>query len=174
MKQKIVILSDIFGEKNKEWLASYFSFLEQDFVVQFYNSLKLAEIDFAGRDKESIHQEFIEKGIEIAVKNLIQLEKEPVLTIGFSIGGTIAWKAASEGLKASKLVLLSATRIRFETEKPPTEIYLIYGADDLNIPSKLWFDNMKLIPKVIIEEGHEFYCNQKTPIREILINLNRV
>lgn len=174
MKQKVVILSDIFGEKNKEWISPYLSFLKQNFSVHFYNCIALAEMENLEFNKASIHEAFIEKGIDKAVENLIKLEKEPLLIIGFSIGGTIAWKAALNGLKVEYLILLSATRIRYETEKPNTKISLIYGENDLYQPDNLWFDKMKITPKIIKNEGHEFYSTENLPISDVLGTLKTV
>ena len=53
-------------------------------------------------------------GIEIAVQTLLNKEKGEIKILAFSVGGTIAWKAALKGLKVSDLVAVSSNRLRYE------------------------------------------------------------
>ncbi|WPO80571.1 alpha/beta hydrolase [Flavobacterium sp. KACC 22761] len=153
-KPRLLLLSDLFGG-NPEWIHYYIEILEPKFDVQYYDILKLARID-SSNEKE-IHNQFLSGGIEKAVSNLLDSKKGEVAVLGFSMGGTIAWKASLKGLKTTKLILVSSTRLRFETEKPSCEIKLCFGEKDLNAPKSDWFLGLKISNQIIENEDHCLY-----------------
>lgn len=154
-KPRLLLLSDLFGG-NPEWIQNYIEILETKFQIQYYDVLKLAEIDSL-IDEREIHNQFLNGGIEKAVTNLLNSEKENVRILGFSIGGTIAWKASLRGLKVKELVALSSTRLRFETEIPNCKIKLYFGDKDLNAPNHNWFLDLKISNQIIENQGHLLY-----------------
>ncbi|MBI1837064.1 MAG: alpha/beta hydrolase [Flavobacteriia bacterium] len=157
MKKRLLVLSDLWGIQNANWINLYLEKLELDYEIFFYDSCKLAEINTTPYTEENLHQQFVNGGIEKAVQNLTHLEKEEVSILAFSIGGTIAWKAGLEGLKINKIIAISATRLRHETNKPNTEILLIYGDLDLFKPSIEWHNQMDLTPYFMPNENHTLY-----------------
>ncbi|MEO8237445.1 MAG: alpha/beta hydrolase [Flavobacterium sp.] len=114
-KPRLLILSDLFGGKNPEWVNYYVEKLKSKFEIQYYDVLELGDIDTIDSGEVNIHNQFLNGGIDKAVEVLLHQEKEKVTILGFSIGGTIAWKAALKGLKVSHLIAVSSTRLRFET-----------------------------------------------------------
>lgn len=154
-KPRLLLLSDLFGG-NPEWIQYCIEILEPKFDVQYYDVLKLAQIN-PSNDEREIHNQFLSGGIEKAVNNLLNSEKGEVTVLGISIGGTIAWKACLEGLKATRLILVSSTRLRFETEIPNCEIKLYFGEKDLNKPDFKWFSDSKIIHCILKEENHQLY-----------------
>lgn len=149
------MLSDLFGG-NPEWIQNYIEILESKFDVQYYDVLKLAHIDSLINEKE-IHNQFLNGGIEKAVINLLNSEKDNVTILGFSIGGTIAWKTSLRGLKVTELVAVSSTRLRFETETPACKIKLYFGDKDLNAPDDNWFLDLKISNQIIGNQDHLLY-----------------
>jgi len=154
-KPRLLLLSDLFGG-NPEWIQNYIEILAPKFQIQYYDVLKLAEIDSLIDEKE-IHNQFLNGGIENAVTNLLNSEKENVAILGFSIGGTIAWKASLRGLKVTELVAVSSTRLRFETEMPNCKIKLYFGEKDLNAPNRNWFLDLKISNQIIENQEHLLY-----------------
>src|SRR5699024_1399452 len=77
--------------------------------------------------------------------------------LGFSIGGTIGWKTNSSGLNLKSLFAVSATRIRFETQKPKGILKTFFGENDAFKPDLNWFKEMEIDHFEIPEETHEFY-----------------
>jgi dienelactone hydrolase len=160
-KHKLLILTDLWGSHQNDWLQDYIQHLEDKFEISIYDSCQLAEIPEYIQSESERHQHFVNGGIEIAVQNLLQKEKEIVSILAFSIGGTIAWKAALSGLKVNRLTALSSTRLRYETETPNCEIKLIYGELDSNQPELEWFQNKKIKMNLIEKQGHTFYREEK-------------
>ncbi|KAF2327022.1 alpha/beta hydrolase [Flavobacterium nitrogenifigens] len=154
-KPRLLLLSDLFGG-NPEWIQNYIEILEIKFDVQYYDILKLAQID-SSRDEKEIHNQFLNGGIEKAVNNLLDFEKEKVAILGFSIGGTIAWKASLRGLEITQLLAVSSTRLRFETEIPSCKVKLYYGEKDLNKPNMQWFLDLKISTEIIENQDHILY-----------------
>ena len=107
--------------------------------------------------QDKIHQEFIEAGIEKAVENLLKFETQKIHILAFSVGGTIAWKAALLGLKVQNLFAVSATRLRYETIKPSTKVELFFGDDDSFLPDSKWFEEMQIKKHFITNYDHEMY-----------------
>lgn len=155
IKPRLLLLSDLFGG-NPEWIEYYIQVLESKFDIQYYDVLKLAEINLLADEKE-IHNQFLNGGIEKAVSNLLDFEKEKVAVLGFSIGGTIAWKASLSGLKTTQLVAVSSTRLRFETKVPDCRIKLYYGDKDLNMPNIQWFLDLKILCQIVENQNHLLY-----------------
>ena len=77
--------------------------------------------------------------------------------MGFSIGGTIAWKASLKGLNVYQLITVSSTRLRFETEIPNCQIKLYFGGKDLNMPDLEWFMDLKISNQFFENEDHQLY-----------------
>jgi len=169
MKKRLLILSDLWGDSKGDWVDLYFNSLKTDFDITYYNCCDLGDIDVTNYKKEDLHKQFINHGINTAVEKLIALEPNEIDILAFSIGGTIAWKAALIGLNVNCMYTVSATRLRYELDKPNCEIKLIYGEQDLFKPSAKWFKEMNIGYTTIHDHGHELYeinkialdlCNQ--------------
>ena len=159
MKPKLIILSDLWGLNRSLWIEKYKTALQSNFEVIFYDSCELAQIDNNGLNEEQIHELFIENGITLAVRNLINLENDKINVLGFSIGGTIAWKAGLNGLKIDNFFAVSSTRLRYETERPNCKIKILFGDKDLFKPFKNWADHLKLEMQILKNGDHEIYKN---------------
>ncbi len=156
-RQRLIILSDLWGKEKSDWVTYYTSLLEDCFEVKYYDSCVLGNVDKSAYSEEKLHNQFVDGGIAKAVKNMLKEEKENSIVLGFSIGGYIAWKACNSGLKMQRLIAISSTRLRFETQKPLGAIALIYGEDDANKPDNNWFEKLGLKMNFYKNEGHELY-----------------
>ncbi|KFF06982.1 alpha/beta hydrolase [Flavobacterium reichenbachii] len=168
-KPRLLILSDLFGGENPEWIQPYKDILKSNFDIQYYDVIQLAGI-LPDSDETSIHNQFLNGGMAKAVENLLQLETNEVIILGFSIGGTIAWKASLKGLNVSQLIAVSSTRLRFENEVPNCKIKLYFGEKDLNKPDSKWFSDLKILSEILENESHQLYLQQKNAF-EICNNL---
>lgn len=161
MKNRLIILSDLWGMTDASWVSMYVDKLLDDFKVVFYSSCELAEMREKNLSEEERHHFFVNGGIEKAVKNLIELEKERLSVLAFSIGGIIAWKACLKGLDVESFYAISATRLRHETEKPKSKIALCYGKKDTYRPNSNWFKNMEVNYSIIPKKAHEMYKEEE-------------
>ena len=89
------------------------------------------------------------------------MEKKEVSVLAFSVGGTIAWRAALSGLPVDQLFAISATRLRYEAEKPNCELRLWYGALDPYQPNAEWYEKMQLSAYQWPAQGHDIYKDAK-------------
>lgn len=156
MESPIILISDLHGNTPHEKLTSFLG----GWKIQAFDSRQLAHLpmDLFG-NKEAIHRAFTAFGIERAAKQLLielSLGLNPIV-VGFSVGGVIAWRAALRGLPIRKLILFSATRLRYETQRPNCPIGLYYGQKDAYQPSAAWAAHLGLDKKVIADVGHDFY-----------------
>lgn len=161
MKPKLIILSDLFGFDNSEWIEEYVKLLETNFEIALYDSYKLAEINNNNLSEIEFHNQFINGGIKQAVTNLIKIENNEIHILAFSIGGTIAWKAALESINIKSIYAVSSTRIRYEIKKPSGNIYLLFGENDPFKPKNAWFQKLKLEAEIIKNGLHEIYKNEE-------------
>lgn len=161
MKPRLIIVSDLWGFEKSEWIKEYIKLLEAQFEIQFYDSCDLGQIDKTEYEETKLHHQFVNGGIEIAAKRLLELEKNSSDVLAFSIGGVIAWKAHLNGLKINNFYTVSSTRLRYENSKPNFQLKLYYGEKDDHLPSSDWFDNMGLIPKIYKNIGHHLYTEIK-------------
>ncbi|MFV8355857.1 alpha/beta hydrolase [Flavobacterium sp. XS1P32] len=162
--KKLIILSDIWGKRKSDWINYYVTILENHFEVVFYDCCELAKIDLSEYFEDSIHQQFTNGGVKIAVKALLDKEKKIVNVLGFSIGGFIAWKAILDGLNVESLTAISSTRLRYEDKRPDCVINLFYAENDKYKPIDNWFRELNIEINIYKEEEHEFYSNKKTAI----------
>lgn len=162
--EKLIVLSDLWGVQKSNWIEIYTTILKVHFEVKYYDCCELGELDLTDYSEGNIHQQFINGGIDKAVENLIKKENESISVLGFSIGGSIAWKAACQGLKVNDLTAVSSTRLRNESIKPNSSIKLFYGDKDPFKPQKDWFDHFQLNPKIYEHENHDFYMKQEIAI----------
>lgn len=157
MKQRLIILSDIWGKGKSEWLVNYTAILSSHFDVMYYDCCDLGAIDIADYSEEKLHQQFVNGGIDRAVERLVEFEKGKVSILAFSVGGTIAWQFGAKSKKIKQLVCVSSTRLRHETVKPEGVIKLYYGSEDRYSPPKEWFEAMQLDYFPLEGKGHEIY-----------------
>lgn len=156
-KPTIVILSDLWGKGNNEWIDIYIDLLDAHYNISFFDCCELGELNMNGFSQENIHQQFLNGGIDTAVINLNKKIETADTILGFSIGGTIAWRACLLGLKTKNLISISSTRLRLEVEKPNSNIQLFFGEKDENTPPKNWFERMDIKPNIIPDKAHEMY-----------------
>ena len=161
MAEKLVIVSDMWGAKKGLWITSYLGYLQQYFDITFYDSQQLANLDLKVNSEENIHNAFVDGGIDTAVAHLLKKETEECHILAFSIGGTIAWKAALQGLPVKSLTAISATRIRMEEISPEIEMDLIFGECDTYKPGMKWAQKVGVALNIIPNFGHELYSDEK-------------
>ncbi len=172
MKQRLILISDLWGQARSNWIHYYQASLESDFEVQYYDCCQLAGIDVTNLKEEAIHSQFVKNGINTAVQRLIKLEKGKVSILAFSIGGTIAWKAGLSGLEIEYLYAISSTRLRYETNKPNCGIKLYYGEKDRFKPDSEWLKNLGLDYKNTEDGDHLIYTDQEFS-REVCKEIKR-
>lgn len=160
MKPKLVILSDLWGKEKSDWVSVYVKLLKDKFEIQFYDCCELGAVDKTDYTQENIHKQFLNGGIETAINNLLLLEKEKINILAFSIGGTIAWKAAIKGLNVGGLFAVSSTRLRYETQVPDCKIKLYFGQDDINKPDASWFEKHQIDFETVENKNHQLYLEK--------------
>lgn len=161
MAEKLVILSDMWGAKKGLWITSYLGYLQQYFDITYYDIQQLSNIDVVVNSAENVNRAFVEGGIDAAVKNILNKEKEPAHYLGFSTGGTIAWKAGLAGLPMKSLYTVSATRIRAEEMKPDCNTVTLFGDQDMYRPKLDWHQNVGVKSNLIKDFGHTMYTDEK-------------
>lgn len=161
IREKLIILSDLFGKEKSDWISVYYKLLSDKYDIFYIDSKTLGEITLSTRNKEDIHCLFIKEGIDIAVNNLITQHTEKINILAFSIGGTIAWKAILKGLNTTNFWALSSTRLRYETKTPKCKTTLFYGENDTHKPDANWFKNLKIRPVFLKNQNHNMYSNPK-------------
>lgn len=162
MKQKLIILSDLWGKQKSAWVNNYIELLSPTFDIVYYDCCALGEIDLTGSLENAIHEQFVNGGIDTAVTNLLEKEKGEVTVLSFSVGGSIAWKAGLKGLNIDNFFAVSSTRLRYETEKPNCPIYLYFGDLDNNRPAFDWFKKLSIAEFTIRKnDGHELYTSSE-------------
>lgn len=159
MKNMLIILTDFNGLKDEMWLENYQHLLQKDFNCIVYDTQKLGEIACKGQSETQIHQAFVDFGIQKAVDNLLKIHTEEYTILGFSVGGTIAWKAALYNQRISSLYAVSATRLRFETLKPAVIVNLSFGELDMHRPNPTWSHELRVRSTIFENANHEVYKN---------------
>lgn len=161
MAERLVIVSDMWGSKRGLWITSYLGYLQQYFDITYHDSQQLANLEVSVRTRENIHRAFVEGGIDTAVAHLMKKEQEPAHYLGFSTGGTIAWKAGLMGLPMKSLYTVSSTRIRAEEKRPECEIRVLFGDNDVYRPKADWYKKLNLKPELFEGFGHDMYTDEK-------------
>ena len=161
MKPRLIILSDLWGKEKSDWVIGYVELLKDKFEIQYYDCCELGKIDKTNYVEENLHSQFINGGIEKAVANLLKTEKNPIDVLAFSVGGTIAWKAALKGVNVRSLFAVSSTRLRYEDRNPKGIIKLYYGENDIHKPSNDWFKKHSIDFEIIKNKNHDFYTEKE-------------
>ena len=170
MAERLVIISDMWGVKKGLWITSYLGYLQHYFDITFYDSQALAHLDVQVLNQENIHRAFVEGGIETAASHLLKKEHKPAHYLGFSMGGSIAWKANLLGLPMKSLYTISATRIRNETKFPNCKTTVLFGDTDNCRPKAAWYNTANLNSELIKGFGHNMYNDEKI-IKKVCLDL---
>ncbi len=174
MAERLVVLSDMWGAKKGLWITSYLGYLQQYFEITYYDCQQLANLDVIVKSADNINRAFVEGGIDTAVAHLLKKEKEPAHYLGFSTGGTIAWKANLIGLPMKSLYTVSSTRIRAEEKKPSCSTTLLFGDSDVYRPNQEWYKKIGIEGQLIKGFGHNLYTDEKNISKVCLDLLNAV
>lgn len=158
MKERLIIISDLWGREKSKWLIYYTQILEKKFNILIYDSCELGQVDISNYTQENLHKQFISGGIEKAIDKLVESEKHKVHILAFSIGGTIAWNYGLKSDNIKSLVCVSSTRLRNETKKPKGDLELYFGENDEYKPTAEWFESIKLEYEILSDKGHQVYC----------------
>lgn len=153
-KPQLYILSDIFGNSEEEWMKECVRELSPYFEITEFDSRELAGIHTLPQSE--VHAAFVNGGIDMAVEALLRHSREPDAILGFSVGGTIAWKYGVHNSNV-RLHLISATRIRKEVLKPTAPVNLYFGELEQHGPNQEWFEMHNLSASEVKDEGHECY-----------------
>lgn len=159
---RLIILSDLWGFQNCQWIGLYEKALSKKFNVSLHDCRELGQVDLKSNSQQMIHSQFVGGGIDKAVENLIAQEQEEVHVLGFSVGGTIAWQAVTSGLKALSLTAVSATRLRHEKESIPCKLALYFGENDEYKPSQDWAVQLAVKLDIIDGYGHHVYSEPES------------
>jgi len=176
MKERLLLISDLWGFQNSQWMDLYIDQLSQDFEVSIFDCYLQSEIDPAHTSEAAIHQYFLKEGIAICSKKLAQISIKKTSILAFSIGGTIAWKTALKGVEFNTFFAVSATRLRLENKRPTGNIHLFYGTEDNSRPNEAWFEQNNISYTLFYEKKHNLYMNSDscTSICSSLINENKL
>jgi len=157
MNKRLIILSDLWGREKSDWLINYTEVLKAHFDITYYDCCELGGINKSDYNEKSLHQQFVNGGIERAVQKLTALEQHTISILAFSIGGTIAWKFGINNTKIDTLTCISSTRLRHETIQSKAKIKLFYGENDIYRPQEEWLNNMRLDYEIIGNKDHLLY-----------------
>lgn len=157
VKPTLIILSDLWGARKSFPFLIFSHLIQERYNIRYYDSAALAEIPPDVQTQNELHQAFVNGGIEKAVANLCRQEPDIQHFLGLSVGGVIAWRYALLQPCVQKLITVSATRLRYETEKPASAIQLYYGAHDPFQPKAEWYKRLKLSASVVADADHELY-----------------
>lgn len=170
MSKRLVILSDIWGCKKGLWITSYLGYLQSYFDITFYDCRELGYVDIGTNTAESLHNAFLEGGMERAVKQLLKEEKEPAHYLTFCAGSTIAWKAALKGLPIKSLYAISPFNLPGSVEKPDIPVKLLYGEYQKLTPEEERSPEKGLTTERVARFGHELYTDEKI-IQKVCLDL---
>lgn len=107
---------------------------------------------------EELHQFLFEKGgFETAATRISTLEPQFDIAIGFSVGGSLIWRACQEGLETQTVFCLSSTRLRKEKSKIKPVSHVFFGALDENRPDNEWLRSYPDFYLIGRHEDHGFY-----------------
>ena len=174
MKQpKLILLSDLWGKNDNDWIDFYTKRLKHHFDIKYYDCCELGEIDLSDYSEKALHRQFVNGGIEKAIQNLIVFEKEKIDVLAFSVGGSIGWKAALKGMNIRHFIAISATRLRYEVDQFEGDIHLYFGENDVYRPNQNWLNEMNIHFKIIKNASHKMYADERiaTVICEKMISL---
>ncbi len=156
-KQKLIILSDLWGTEKSNWIDHYMRHLVNYYDIEFYDCCDIAEVDKTTYKQEILHTQFINGGVDRAIHRLLEKNKESIDIMAFSIGGVIAWKATLLGMKTRHLYAVSSTRLRLEVVNPSCSVQLFFGENDLYKPDDDWFQKLNIKKHILEGEDHNVY-----------------
>ncbi len=161
---RALFISDMDGLQNENskvdvsYIDTTSLFLEGlGYQVDLMSSLALANID-PDMSNDERHPQFVEHGIETAVTKIVTNDIHYALAVGFSMGGTLLWKAVTRGFSVGGIVCISATRLRYESQATtPVPSVLIFGDSDPFAPSATKCQQLGGQLVTVNNSGHEFY-----------------
>ncbi|AKP74354.1 hypothetical protein Psal006b_01085 [Piscirickettsia salmonis] len=161
-KKNAIIASDMYGAFNPNHQnINYIIETEKLLVKRGYDVTIFSVPDIAGITtftKESMHSQYISTGVEKAARTLAENYLSYDLAIGFSVGGTVFWKASEYFNKFTKeLICVSSTRLRYEKKSIAAKTHLIYGGNDLYKPDIMCMQTLADSYQILDGLEHEFY-----------------
>lgn len=157
MKNRLLLLSDMWGGENPEWISIYRRSLSAGFETVYYDLRKIAGIPASVRTADALHHAYLDTGIKAAVDFLVENEAGTRCILAFSMGGTIAWRFAQRRGLPVILSAVSATRLRYEQTAPTGKLKLYFGEEDPYQPDDSWVKRMGAEVHTFPNAGHDLY-----------------
>jgi len=176
MKERLLLISDLWGFNNCDWIQLYIDKLVSDFDLTLFDCHIQSEIPHSLTSEKEIHQYFTTDGIKICTEKLRNCITKKTSVLAFSIGGTIAWKTALKNIQFNTLYTVSSTRLRLENKRPSGNIRLFYGTEDNYRPSDAWFKQNNISYTLFQGKKHNLYMKSDSceSICSSLINENKL
>lgn len=174
MAERLVVLSDMWGSKRGLWITSYLGYLQQYFDIVYYDSQVLADMESVVKTPESLCEAFVKGGYDTAVSHLLRKETEASHYLTFCAGGTIAWKAALQGLPMKSLLAVSPLWLHQHSTAPECPVHLVYGEYMDNRPSSAWAEEVGVYLEEVPRFGRTLYSDEKIIQKVCLDLLKRV
>lgn len=120
--KKILILTDIFG---RNYIEEFLSFFQNYILLDSYEDNLFFENEKIAYDyymKSGSHEKYYQKALKILKKENIEI------IIGFSAGGTIAWRLSEMKKELKKIICFYPSQIRNNLEiKPEVQTKIIFA-----------------------------------------------
>ena len=134
---------------------------------------KNVELSYQGEDMQTamsfsqkVKIEDALKDVDAALKYAQQQTGKATMTVGFCLGGTLAWLSATRLAPAAAVGYYGGQIAKFAEEKPRVPVLLHFGREDTHIPQTDVDRVQKAHPEVKIYRydgaGHGFNCDARS------------
>lgn len=156
-KPPLWILSDMWGWSNALWKELYLTEFAPYFELSFIDVRTLAQIPKNLTDEQSMHEYYLEYGIDQCLEHLAPQLIPGLSVIGLSIGGYIAWRLSTLQQSRLRVVCISTTRLRYELPKDIQLHFLVFGVNDPFRPDDQWMTQYPYNYQLWNQGGHDIY-----------------
>lgn len=169
---KCIVLTDINGLPSHE--TCFLSGLNGSVAVDRVGLGEILGVPYRG---EELYRVLVQGGFDIAAYKVLERFGDAEIGLGYSSGGVVLWKSVLRGLRLSRLVCISSTRLRDEDPhamRIPT--LTAFGDQDVSRPSALWGEGSDLERLLLPGAGHSFYADEDaswSACREAVLNFLR-
>jgi hypothetical protein len=152
MSQRLVLVSDVSGNRKDKWITTYLAALHPHFEITYYDLQELGKFRISSNDLVSMRSDFLDNAWSHAQKSFIQAEKQKskgqdTVYMGFGLGSQLVWETVAPELNPKSLWLVSSTELAPADHVGEVPAYFYYGERDECPKLKSQDKNLSIVPR---------------------------
>ena len=164
MSQRLVMVSDVSGSRQDNWITTYLAALHPHFEITYYDLQELGKVSLKQVRSAFMREAFEKEGWALAQRNFIEEERatggQDTIYLGFGLGSKLIWNSVSEELPAKSLWMVSSPELGPVDHVGLIPSYFYFGGQDHSAQRAVLSENSERL-SIVPHFGSSMYMDEE-------------